>query len=215
MIIIDKEAKQIVFQNEYSEAETPKPIHRKDLMSCYICPKCNEIIIVYFKTDVYIRIWEYDETVEKGSYNNESDLRCYKYRVFSTHGAMGIENKDHNSGYQPKCNFRYVEALNLLYSINGIIKVLNKQFDKEVFKPVDQIKNKEELLKRLAENPLIEMVHDICVRGYPLIHLNINGISFEETQYWKYKGIEYEKRKKLEQKNRLEAFESVYSLMQC
>ena len=215
MITVDKEAKQIVFQNEYSEAETPKPIHRKDLISCYICPKCNEVITAYFKTDVYIRIWEYDETGEKKSYNNDSDLRCYKYRVFSTHGAMGIENKDHNSGYQPKCSFRYVEALNLLYGINGIIKVLNKQFDKEVFKPIGQIKNKEELLKRMASNPLIETVHDICGRSDPLIHLNLREIAFAETEYWKYNGREYKKKKMQEEKNKLESFKSVYSLIQC
>ncbi len=213
MIIIDREAKQIVFQNEYSESETPKPIHRKDLISCYVCPKCNEIITAYFKTEAYILVWEYDETSDKESY--KSDLRHYKYRIFYTHGAMGIENKEHNNSYQPKCSFRYVEALHLLYGINGIIKVLNKQFDEEVFKPIEQIKSKEELLKRLAANPIIELVHDVCERGYPLIHLNINEISFEETHYWKYKGIVYEKRKKQEQKNKLKAFDSIYSMMQC
>ncbi len=216
MITIDKENRQIVFQNEYSEDEAPKPIYRNDLITCYICPKCEEIIIAYFKTDVYIKVWEYDESADnKNPNNSESDLRHYKYRVFFTKGAMGIENKEHNTQYQPKCNFRYFEALNLLYGINGIVNLLNKQFDKEIFKPIAQIKDKATLLSNLSASPHFELVQDICSRGDPLIHLNIMGIDFEETEYWKYEGKEYEKKNKQEQKNKLEAFKSVHSLLQC
>jgi hypothetical protein len=59
------------------------------------------------------------------------------------------------------------------------------------------------------------MVHDICGRSDPLIHLNLREIAFAETEYWKYNGREYKKKKMQEEKNKLESFKSVYSLIQC
>ncbi len=70
------------------------------------------------------------------------------------------------------------------------------------------------MLSNLSASPHFELVQDICNRGDPLIHLNIREIDFEETEYWKYEGKEYEKKNKQEEKNKLEAFKSIHSLLQ-
>ena len=69
-------------------------------------------------------------------------------------------------------------------------------------------------MTNLAKSPWFELIHDICDRGDPLLHLNLKNINFEETEYYKYDGREYKKRKKQEEQNKVSAFQSVYSILQ-
>ena len=142
MITIEKT--NIIFQNERGQTAEPLPIIQKKLISGFVCPKCNKILLAYFETDEYIPVWAYEG--EKGkSQGNEKDKS--EYNVFHINGYMGIEAKQHivstytyggysyGGGSQEKksCNLNVYETYNPTDAINGIFESMEKKENEYVY----------------------------------------------------------------------------------
>ncbi|MFH0874755.1 MAG: hypothetical protein V1859_02370 [archaeon] len=204
MITIDAALKKIYFQNEYHIGKEPMKTHECELVAAYMCPKCEQIILAYFKTDVFIPIWKYDEKEKDKNYDSESERRYYKYRVFYAGcGVMGIELKEHNS--YNGCSFKINQSYNLISSVNSILKYIEKELTetlekkkKVCVKPLPNDFSKTRLIQNLRETKEITLISDVCGTMDPLIR--IEPVKHDEIDIYQYER-DSEERKKAELHN--------------
>lgn len=222
MIRINKRNRTICFHKEYEIGSTPEKTKTCKLISAYTCPKCKEILLAYFRTDEFIRVWRYDEDAKDSNYDSESDRRYYRYRVFYAGcGLMGIELKEdeHNSSYKEgSCSFEIRQCYNIIESVNQIQREVQEKLkdeassDKEKSMIIPQQlpdgADKNLLVKNLEGIKEITLIHDICRRMDPLIHFNMEGIKYREIETWKldYGSKKYKQAKRKNFENRKKAY---------
>lgn len=212
MIKIDEALKRIFFQNDFEIGKESAKTYECELLSAYICPKCKQILLAYFKTDEYIRVWEYDEKERERSYNSESDLRYYRYRVFYAGcGIMGMELKEHN-GYNG-CSFEISQAYNIISSINTIFSKIEEELNNEaegkkvIIKRLPKDFNKIKLIENLKGIKEITLVFDACKLMDPLVRLE--PVKYKEVDIYDYE-YDSKERKRAEMKN-YESMKRAYS----
>lgn len=217
MFKIDLCKKEIIFQNNYREDEAPKKILRLPLINAYICPECGQILYAVFKTDSYVKIWEYDDEEDR-KITTKSDLRYYRYRIFSINSYQGIELKEHNSEHSNDCSFKYIPSFNLLYSVSEIIDILNCKADKynehkfKKFRHISKITDPDKLLKVFRKIPHTQICGDICRNENTLVSFDYHCIKYESIDTWELKTKK--EKEKAEMKNfraKLKAFTAFYN----
>jgi hypothetical protein len=193
IIEINKKEKTICFSKEFMVGETPIQTKECELISVYICPKCNQILLAYFKTDEFIPVWKYDGKKDGNHYNRPSSQRDYKYRVFYAGcGLMGIELKKHNKSYGDACSFKIDQCYDLIESVNRIIKSLRKdirEIDRKRYAELDLIPenfNKNILIKNLKQIRGIKLIPDYCRNQDPLIHFDKECINHKSVNNYYY-----------------------------
>ncbi|MDQ1255108.1 MAG: hypothetical protein QG646_4387 [Euryarchaeota archaeon] len=191
MINIDKTLKKICFQNDYEIGKEAIKTHECDLLSAYICPKCEQILLAYFKTDEFIPVWKYDEKEKDRSYDSESGRRYYRYRVFYAGcGIMGMELKEHN-GYNG-CPYEIQQCYSLISFVNSIFRKIEEKLNgiKENSKVNIALIPDDFDKQRLAENikriDSAALIPDICNLMDPLIKFDIGSIKYDEINIYDF-----------------------------
>lgn len=194
MMEINEERKTIMFHKEFKLGEEPLKSIECNLISGYICPKCKQILLAYFKTNEFVPVWKYDEESKDKDYKSSSFLRYYRYHVFySGRGLVGIELKEHN-GYNNGCTLTLVPGYNLIYSVNAILEKLEEELnnhflediEKMVIKKLPDSFNKKILFNNLINTKGIELVKGICKNDDPLIKMNYE-IEYEKITTYEFK----------------------------
>ena len=213
MIKIDESTKRILFQRDFEIGKSSVKTHECELVSAYVCPKCEEILLAYFKSDEYVKVWEYDEKEKEKNYSSDSDLRYYSYRVFYAGcGIMGMELKEHN-GYNSGCSFKVNQSYNIVSSVNNILYHIEEELnnatdDKKVsIKRLPKGTSRIRLIQNLKEMKEIELIPDVCDSMDPLVRLN--SVEYKKTDTYEY---EYDspERKEAEKAN-YEALKGAYA----
>lgn len=222
MIKINGEKKTILFHKEFKLGEEPAQTIECDLISGYICPRCKQILLAYFKSNEFIPVWKYDEKNKDKEFKSSNFLKYYRYHVFySGNGLVGIELKEHNK--YGGCTLELVPGYNLIFSVNKILEKLEKEInshyleniEKTIITKLSDSFNKEILFNNLVNNKIIKLVEGICDNDDPLIEFDYQ-IEYGEisTYQFKYKSPEDKAAELLNYKNKKEAYlKVVHSLI--
>lgn len=177
---INEEKKTILFHKEFKLGEEPLKTVEYDLISGYVCPKCKQILLAYFKTDEFIPVWKYDEKNKDKHYKSSNFLKYYRYKVFyASCGLMGIELKDHNNNYSG-CSYKISKGYNTISSVNIIINEIEDEINSHYMDDIKEIVikklpnsfDKKLLLNNLVNCNDIKLIEGICKNDDPLIKLS-------------------------------------------
>lgn len=114
-ILKSKKGHKISFSKDFEIGQDPLPTIEKELVAGYVCQKCKQVILAYFKTDEFVPVWLYDELEDDrkaadNQYLSKKDMSDLRYRVFYAGcGMQGIELKsdEHNRDYSYSYNYSY------------------------------------------------------------------------------------------------------------
>lgn len=197
LINIDKKSKKIVFSRPFQEGFEALPILEFDLISCFICPKCDSVLLAYFKTNKKVDVWCYEDVKEKKYGNKHYGYDIIKrvtnqeesdYKHFFVPGAQGIETYSHNF---PLGEYRDTDCVkpyhNLSFKHNLIDLFIKIVDDKNVIIPdfnVDLSK-----ISVLNDKGFV-FINDLCKREQPMIIFeNKTGIEEKKIDYDDFKMI--------------------------
>ena len=124
MIQIDKNNLIIEFLSKWSEDnKTPPPNRECRIITCYVCPQCDEMLKVYYETDGQIF-----NTIVYAESGRRSDTTS-KYLEFRTDCGFGAGLSLKKHGSSTGCKLEIVKSLDMVSVTTEICNMLGVPFE--------------------------------------------------------------------------------------